>query len=82
MNAKTLIKKTEKPEAIELTPTEKLVLEALYDTSLSNDLIAKLLEITLASVKFHAFNIYAKLKVCKRIELKDIDEKIIRGLIK
>lgn len=79
MNAKTLIKKTEK---LELTAYEKQVLEELYDTSLDNKAIAKKLKVTLASVKFHAYNIYQKLGVNKRIELKDLNPDLINGLIK
>lgn len=79
MSAKTLIKKTEKPE---LTEMEKKVLSNLYDTSLDNKAIAKKLSVTLSSIKFHAYNIYHKLGVNKRIELKDLDASFINGLIK
>lgn len=65
-----------------LTPNEKKILAQLYFTSLSNDAIAVLLKTALSSVKFHAFNIYSKLGVKKRIELKDLDQKFIKGLIK
>lgn len=67
---------------IHLTPNEKLVTEALFYTTLSNENIAMLLEITLASVKFHSHNIYAKLKVANRLELKALDRKFVMGLIK
>lgn len=67
---------------IHLTPNEKLVTEALFDTTLSNELISQLLRITLASVKFHSHNIYTKFKVENRMQLKALDRKFVIGLIR
>lgn len=66
----------------ELTDKEKLVTAELFDTTLSNENIAMLLKITLASVKFHSHNIYLKLKVDNRMQLKALDRKFVMRLIK
>lgn len=69
-------------DIVKLTATEKKILDALFNTTLSNKAIADSIGASLASVKFHAFNIYKKLCINKRIELKDLDRKHVMGLIK
>lgn len=69
-------------EQIILTEYEKKALDKLYNTSKSNNEIAKSLGVSLASIKFSAWNIYNKLGVNKRLQLKDLDSKFIEGLIK
>lgn len=76
MNAKILIKE------IHLTKLEKSVLEGLYRTTLPNSEIAEINGISLASIKFHSHNIYTKLKVANRLQLKALDRKFITSLIK
>lgn len=69
-------------EQIILTEYEKKALNKLYSTSQSNAEIAKSLGVSLASIKFSAWNIYNKLGVNKRLQLKDLDSKFIESLIK
>ena len=64
-----------------LTDSEKKTLNKLYNTSKSNAEIAKALGVSVASIKFHAWSIYNKLGVNKRLQLKDLDSKFIEGLI-
>lgn len=66
---------------ITLTNYEKKALDELYNTSKSNQEIAVTLGVSVASVKFSAWNIYNKLGLNKRLQLKDLDPKFIKGLI-
>ena len=68
-------------DKIALTNQEKVTLVKLYSTSKSNKEIAKSLGVSVASVKFHAWNIYNKLGVSKRIELKDLNPKLIERFV-
>lgn len=66
---------------ITLTECEKNVLKELYFTVRPNLDISKVLKTSLGSVKFHAWNIYNKLGVNSRLELKDLNPKLIKGLV-
>ena len=56
-----------KPEDIELSKSEKLVMELLYQGK-TNEKIAEALNITLSTVKFHVSNILKKMQVKSRQE--------------
>jgi DNA-binding NarL/FixJ family response regulator len=63
----TVLNETQKPAASALSPRETQVLE-LTAHGLTNDAVAKSLEVSIHAVKFHLSSIYKKLGVKNRTE--------------